>query len=66
MYVKIIQMPDEGKTLKTHASQCLWLEVSPTNGKAFWVGNIYRPPTATVEFNDRFEDFIGVITKEDK
>ena len=30
------------------------------------VGNLYRPPNATVEFCDRFEDFIDVITKEDK
>ena len=33
---------------------------------SFLVGIIYRPPTATVEFNDRFENFIDVISKEDK
>ena len=29
-------------------------------------GNLYRPPNATVDFNDRFEDFIDTINKEDK
>ena len=35
-------------------------------GQSFLVGNLYRPPNATVEFNDRFEDFIDVISKEEK
>ena len=51
--------------LETHDIPCLWLEITPTNSKSFLAGNIYRPPTATVEFNDRFEDFIDVISKED-
>ena len=52
--------------LETHDIPCLWLEISPTNGRSFLVGNLYRPPNATVEFCDRFEDFIDVITEEDK
>ena len=52
--------------LVTHDIPCLWLAIAPTNGKSFLVGNIYRPPTATVKFNDRFEDFINGISKEDK
>ena len=27
---------------------------------------MYRPPDSKVEFNDRFEDFIDVVSKEDK
>ena len=52
--------------LETHDIPCLWLEISPTNGRSFLVGNLYRPPNSTVEFCDRFEDFIDVISKEDK
>ena len=52
--------------LETHDIPCLWLEISPTKGRSFFVGNLYRPPNDTVEFSDRFEDFIDVISEEDK
>ena len=52
--------------LETNDIPCLMLEISPTNSRPFLVGNMYRPPNATVDFNDRFEDFIDVINQEDK
>ena len=52
--------------LETHDIPCLCLEISPTNGKSFLVVNIYRPPNSTIEFNDRFEDFIDVISNQEK
>ena len=52
--------------LETNDIPCLMLEISPTNSRSFLVGNMYRPPNATVDFNDRFEDFIDVINNEDK
>ena len=66
VYVKNNINARRREDLETHDMPCLWLEISPAYGKSFWVGNIYRPPTATIEFNDRFEDFIDVISKEDK
>ena len=35
-------------------------------GKSFLIGNMYRPPDSRVEYNDRFEDFIENVSKEDK
>ena len=50
--------------LETNDISCLMLEISPTNSRSFLVRNMYRPPNATVDFNDRFEDFIDVINNE--
>ena len=52
--------------LESHTIPCLRLEISLTNSKSFLVGNMYRPPDSKVKFNDRFEDFIDVVSKEDK
>ena len=52
--------------LETNDISCLWLEISPENGKSFLVGNMYRPPDSKIEYNDRFEDFIDTILNEEK
>ena len=52
--------------LESHIIPCVWLEISPTNSKSFLVRNTYRPPDSKMEFNDRFENFIDVLSKEDK
>ena len=31
--------------------ECIWLEIKPVNSKSFLLGNIYRPPNSTVEWN---------------
>ena len=35
-------------------------------GKSFLTGNMYRPPNSKVEFNDKFENFIDCVMREEK
>ena len=32
----------------------------------FLIGNMYRPPNSKVEFNDRFDNFIDIVSREGK
>ena len=66
VYVKNGINAKRREDLETQNISCLWLEISPAKGKPFLVGNIYRPPYSRVEFNDRFEEFIGSLLNEDK
>ena len=52
--------------LEINNISCIWLEISQDKGKSFLIGNMYRPPDSRVEYNDRFEDFIENVSKEDK
>lgn len=52
--------------LEINDISCIWLEVMQEKGKPFLIGNIYRPPDSRIEFNDRFEDFIDNVFKENK
>ena len=46
--------------------ECIWLEIKPVNSKSFLLGNIYRPPNSTVEWNAIFEENIENVLREDK
>ena len=52
--------------LETNDIQCVWLETTPYWGKSFLIGNMYRPPNSKVEFNDKFENFIDYVMREEK
>ena len=54
------------RDLETQDISCLWIEVTPENGKSFLLGNLYMPPDSKIEYNDRFEDFIDMVSKENK
>ena len=44
----------------------IWLEIKPVEIKSFLLGNIYRPPNSTVQWNQIFEDCIEHVLREDK
>ena len=46
--------------------ECVWVEIKPINSRPFLVGNIYRPPTSTLQWNEYFVDCIENILQEDK
>ena len=46
--------------------ECIWLEIKPVKSKPFLLGNIYRPPNSTVQWNAIFEDCIEDVLKEEK
>ena len=46
--------------------ECIWLEIKPVKSKSFLLGNIYRPPNSTVQWNAIFEDCLEDVLKEDK
>lgn len=46
--------------------ECIWLEIKPNKSKSFLLGNIYRPPNSSVNWNSVFEDCIENILKEEK
>ena len=66
VYVRDGILAKRRKDLETNDISCLWLEICPNKGKSFLVGNLYRPPDSKVEFNDRFEEFIDVVSSQNK
>ena len=46
--------------------ECVWLEIKPVQSKFFLLGDIYRPPNSTVQWNAIFEDCIESVLREDK
>lgn len=52
--------------LETNNISCIWLEITIGKGKPFLVGNMYRPPDSRIEFNDRFESFMDIVSMEGK
>ena len=52
--------------LEHESLECLWLVIKPVKSKSFLVGNIYRPPNSTVQWNTIFEDCIENVLREDK
>ena len=38
--------------------ECIWVEIKPAKSRPFLIGNIYRPPNSTVQWNECFEDCI--------
>ena len=43
---------------------CIWLEITVGKSKPFLIGNMYRPPNSKVEFIDRFEIIIDIVSHE--
>ena len=66
VYVREGILAKRREDLETNNIACLWLEICPVKGKSFLVGNMYRPPDTKVEFNDRFEDFIDIVSNQNK
>ena len=66
VYVREGILAKRREDLETNDIACLWLEICPNNGESFLVGNMYRPPDTKVEFNDRFEDFIDIVSDQNK
>ena len=46
--------------------ECIWLEVKPIKSKSYLVGQIYRPPNLSVQWNEFFEDCIEKVLQEEK
>ena len=46
--------------------ECIWVEIKPAKSRPFLIGNIYRPPNSTVQWNEYFEDFIENVLQEEK
>lgn len=46
--------------------ECVWVEIKPIKSKSFLVGNIYRPPNSTIQWNTIFEECIENVLGEDK
>ena len=52
--------------LETDEVECLFLEIFPNNGKSFLIGNLYRNPKESVQWNQLFEDMTEKVLKEEK
>ena len=52
--------------LEQESLECIWLEIKPYKSKSFLLGNIYRPPNSTIQWNEIFEDCIENVLREDK
>ena len=46
--------------------ECIWVEIKPAKSRPFLIGNIYRPPNSTVQWNEYFEDCIKNVLQEEK
>ncbi|MEW8548505.1 MAG: endonuclease/exonuclease/phosphatase family protein, partial [Candidatus Thiodiazotropha sp.] len=46
--------------------ECIWLEVQPVHSKSFFVGQLYRPPNSTIQWNEIFEESLENVLKEEK
>ena len=46
--------------------ECIWTEIKPVKSKSFLVGNIYRPPNSSIQWNANFEDCMENVLREDK
>ena len=52
--------------LENEQLECIWLEVKPIKSKPFLVGQIYRPPSSGITWNEIFEEGIENVLKEEK
>ena len=66
VYVKDHIMAKRREDLESNDIACLWLEISPSKGKSFLLGSLYRNPTERVEWMDRFEQFFENVLNEGK
>ena len=54
------------KDLETDEVECLFLEIMLKNSKSFLVGNLYRNPKETVQWNENFENLMEKALCEEK
>ena len=66
VYVKDGVCCNRRPDLEHESLECVWLEIKPNKGKSFLVGNIYRPPNSTVQWNSIFEECIEKVLGEEK
>ena len=66
VYVKEGVFCDRRLDLEHQMLECIWLEIKPINSKSYLVGNIYRPPNSSVQWNEFFEDCIEKVLQEEK
>ena len=59
-------MAKRREDLESNDIACLWLEISPSKGKSFLLGSLYRNPTERFEWMDRFEQFFESVLNEGK
>ena len=52
--------------LENEQLECIWLEVKPIKSKPFLVGQIYRPPSSGITWDEIFEEGIENVLKEEK
>lgn len=54
------------RDLESDNIECIWVEVKPKNSKSFLVGNVYRPPNSTIQWQEHFEDCMETVLTEEK
>ena len=54
------------KDLETDEVECLFLEIMLKNSKSFLVGNLYRNPKETVQWNENIENLMEKALCEEK
>ena len=47
--------------LETNGISCIWLDITPENGKSFLIDNMNCAPDSRIKFNDRFKNFIDFV-----
>ncbi|MCG8078589.1 MAG: hypothetical protein JAY75_20420 [Candidatus Thiodiazotropha taylori] len=66
VYVRSELMAKRRSDLEVNNLECLWLEISPKQGKPFLLGTVYRNPAERVDWTDRFENLIDNVFKDKK
>ena len=52
--------------LESERIECVWLEIFQTNCKSFLIGNIYRHPNETINWNEWFDNYLDKVLECEK
>ena len=66
VYIKNGVSASRRSDLEHENLECIWTEVKPVKSKSFLVGNIYRPPNSSIQWNAIFEDCMETVLREEK
>ncbi|MES9881523.1 MAG: reverse transcriptase family protein [Sedimenticola sp.] len=66
VYVKDGVRCKRREDLESDRLECLWIELFPKNSKSFLVGNMYRHPNESVNWNNEFENQIEKVLQQQK
>ena len=66
IYIKNGVSASRRSDLEHENLECIWTEVKPVKSKSFLVGNIYRPPNSSIQWNAIFEDCMETVLREEK